>query len=94
MKIRVKSYLNITGLKRERIVATKEDITLKDFLIDLSNRYDKKIRELLFDPKGEQLKPYYLVLLNGKSCFAFPNQIHTKLNNGDSIVILPPTAGG
>ena len=44
MKIRVKSYLNITGLKRERVVATKEDITLKDFLIDLSNRYDKKIK--------------------------------------------------
>ncbi len=93
MKIKVTSYLNVTGLKGEKILATKEGITLKDFLIDLSDRYNREIKEQLFD-SDEQLKSHYLVILNGKLYWAFPDQMHTKLNDGDSIIILPPLAGG
>lgn len=70
------------------------DITLKDFLIELSNKYNRGIRELLFDSTEEQLKPNHIVLLNGKHWWSLANKIHTKLNNGDAITIFPPLTGG
>lgn len=94
MKIRAKICLNIHGLNWERVVTTKKDISLKDFLVDLSKRYDKMIRNLLFDSEEERLRSDYVVLLNGRHYFTFADQILTKLHDGDSVVILAPMVGG
>ena len=94
MKIKVKFYLSSIGLTGERIAVTKEDITLKDFLIQLSNKYNKKMKESFFDFTGGKLRPGYVVLYNGKHLWDLPNKINTKLNDEDLITIFSAFSGG
>jgi molybdopterin synthase sulfur carrier subunit len=50
------------------------------------------LREEIFDAGGS-LKPYVNVLKNGRNVF-FINNLATRLEEGDTLAIFPPVAGG
>ncbi len=50
------------------------------------------LREEIFDARGS-LKPYVNILKNGRNVF-FINDLATMLEEGDTLAIFPPVAGG
>ena len=64
--------------------------TLAELIDDLDGRYSG-IRERLVDDKG--LRRFVNVYLNDEDV-RFLDGLETKLNDGDSVTILPAVAGG
>jgi molybdopterin synthase sulfur carrier subunit len=63
--------------------------TVKDLLNLLCNTHER--RETLFD-KGK-LKPHILVMKNGRH-IRHLKELATQLNDGDTVSVFPPIAGG
>ncbi len=62
-------------------------------VIDLfMSEHGNKIRKNFLTPKGK-LETHVVILVNGRN-YLFLNELKTKLNNGDQIVISPPLVGG
>lgn len=62
-------------------------------VIDLfMNEHGNKIRKNFITPKGK-LETHVVILVNGRN-YLFLNELHTKLKDGDQIVISPPLVGG
>ena len=68
MKVRVE-YLghikNITDNKREEEIETSEDVTITDLLTQLSRKYGEPFRKAIYEPKGSDVKPNYIITVNG-----------------------------
>ena len=93
--IEVRSILTIrkvmnTGLVRMSI---PRDGTVADLLEALVDRFGEKLGEQLFEPGTTNLWPYMHILVNGRH-FAFTGRMGTALNDGDSVLIMPPAGGG
>ncbi|MDR0797580.1 MAG: MoaD family protein, partial [Nitrososphaerota archaeon] len=79
----------ITGKKEEKIdYPEKQKITINTTLETLSNKYGKPFTDYIFNAKG-QIKNFIQLLINGTS---IPNEdkLETTLQNGDTLIILPP----
>jgi MoaD family protein len=62
-------------------------------VIDLFMReHGNKIRKNFITSKGK-LESHIVVLVNGRN-YLFLDELNTKLNDGDQIVISPPLVGG
>ncbi|MFX0023863.1 MAG: MoaD/ThiS family protein [Candidatus Hermodarchaeota archaeon] len=62
-------------------------------VIDLfMSEHGKKIRKNFITPKGN-LETHVVILVNGRN-YMFLDELNTKLNNGDIIIISPPLVGG
>jgi molybdopterin synthase sulfur carrier subunit len=83
----------ITGKKEEKIVfPEKQKITVAITLKTLSDKYGKSFTDYIFDSKG-QIKNFLQLLINGTS-ITVENKLEFTLQNGDTLIILPPVGGG
>jgi len=83
----------ITGKKEEKIFFTeKQKITVSLTLKTLSDRYGKPFTDYIFDSKG-QIKNFLQLIINGAS-ITQDNKLEMPLQNGDTLIILPPVGGG
>lgn len=57
----------------------------------LCQKYGEKMRARIF--KGAELKPYVLVLVNGRH-IGLLQGLETELKDQDTVAILPPVGGG
>ena len=96
MKIKVE-YIghikNITDNRREEEVETSEDVTVAKLLTMLSKKYGEPFRKAIYEPKGSDIKPNYIITVNGYLL----NQLRgleTKLKKGDHVTLLPIVSGG
>ena len=71
-----------------------ENATVRSLLTELSDRYGERLKEWFFEPETMELKPRCLVLVNGLDYRSLPDQWDSKLNNGDTVALFPPAAGG
>ena len=69
--------------RRAEDVPLEEDSTLKDLAVWLRREREIKLPD-----------PSILTVLNGKGWDQYPDELHTRLNQGDTILLLPPIAGG
>lgn len=96
MKVRVE-YLghikNITDNKREEEIETSEDVTITDLLTQLSRKYGEPFRKAIYEPKGSDVKPNYIITVNGYLLNQLKG-LETKLKKGDHIALLPIVSGG
>ena len=96
MKVRVE-YLghikNITDNKREEEIETSEDVTITDLLTQLSWKYGEPFRKAIYGPKGSDVKPNYIVTVNGYLLNQLKG-LETRLKKGDHIALLPIVSGG
>lgn len=96
MKIKVE-YIghikNITDNRREEEVETSEDVTVAKLLTMLSKRYGEPFRKAIYEPKGSDIKPNYIVTVNGYLLNQLKG-LETKLKKGDHVTLLPIVSGG
>lgn len=76
------SLADKTG-KRAEDVTLEEDSTLEDLAGWLRREREIKLPD-----------PSILTVLNGKGWDQYPDKHHTRLNQGDTILLFPPIAGG
>jgi len=83
----------ITGKKEEVIVfPEKQKVTVALTLETLSEKYGKSFIDYVFDSKG-QIKNFLQLLINGASIVS-DDKLELILQNGDTLIILPPVGGG
>lgn len=96
MKVKVE-YLghikNITGNRREEELEVKESSTITDLLNMLTKQYGEPFKKAVYEPKGADVKPNYIVSVNGYLLNQLKG-LDTKLENGDHVAILPIVSGG
>lgn len=72
---------------------TYEGNTVDEILTKFITDYGDSLDESLIDHETKKLRPYILVLVNGRNIL-FLNGFNTPLQEGDVIAISPPIAGG
>lgn len=95
MKVILKfvSPLHELSGKKEDYIELSKDMTIKDLISIMNNRYDKKFIEYIFDEKTGNFKSHIVVMKNGVNIKSL-NDIETKLEDGDIIHFFPPVCGG
>jgi MoaD family protein len=84
---------NMTSNTREQELETQADSTIADLLDILSKQYGESFRKAIYEPKGTDIKPNYIVTINGYLLNQLKG-LKTKLKNGDHVAILPIVSGG
>jgi MoaD family protein len=83
----------ITGKKEEKIIfPEKQKITVALTLKTLSDKYNKSFTDYIFDSKG-QIKNFLQLIINETSITS-DDKLEVTLQNGDTLIILPPVGGG
>jgi len=83
----------MTNNKREEEIETKEDATITDLLVHLSREYGEPFKKAIYEPKGTDVKPNYIITVNGYLLNQLKG-LETKLKNGDHVTLLPIVSGG
>ncbi|MDY6861416.1 MAG: MoaD/ThiS family protein [Thermodesulfobacteriota bacterium] len=95
--IKIKPFMGIRKAmdNAEEIDLDIEDpVTLKEMLNKLSRKYGDNFRKLIFDETTDQIKDHYNILVNGRQYQHLPEQLDTRLNDGDIVSLFPPAGGG
>jgi len=92
-KVRVK-YLapicDIAGTYQEALDLEEGDSTM-DVIGRLCHQYGQAVRDLFYRPSGE-FRPMFIILRNTQPMEA--EELGEPLQGGDTIVFVPPIAGG
>jgi MoaD family protein len=84
---------NVLGSRRDEEVEVKENASVADLLSALSSRHGPAFRKAIYEPQGEDVKPNYIVTVNGYLLNQLKG-LETRLKNGDHVTILPIVSGG
>ena len=87
--IKVKLFANFREFTKTKEIQL-EGNTVKDILDALSIKFPG-IENIIF--KGEDLRPYINIFLNGKNILE-SGGLEIRLNENDEIAIFPPVSGG
>lgn len=68
------------------------DGTLNGFLKALGEKISPKLVEDIYDPESKYIKNNLIVMINGRNVKDIKGEL--KFNNGDTVAIFPPVAGG
>ncbi len=96
MNIRIKGFLNFQKESEDQAVHVMKDsrATIRDLLNELSEKYGKNFKDLLFDPKTKEVKSYHFIIVNGVSYRDLPKDLDHELKEGDEVALYPQIAGG
>ena len=81
------------GLKQAEQVELKDDSSLVDLLSMLAEKHGDSFKKSVYEPKDTDLKPYYILSLNG----VLLNQLkglETALKDGAHLIFMPVVTGG
>ena len=81
------------GLKQAEQVELEDDVAVCDLLSLLAEKYGEPFKKAIYEPKGLDLKPYYVLSLNGLLLNQLSG-IETKLKDGDRVILMPVVSGG
>ncbi|HVP92566.1 MAG TPA: ubiquitin-like small modifier protein 1 [Acidobacteriota bacterium] len=88
------SLRELVGKKEETLkFSNNEGVTVNTVLERLTKRYGKEFVEYVYDRKTGEVKSFLQFLINGRSASALKG-LHTKLEDGDVLAIIPPVGGG
>ena len=95
MTIRVETYLRAqpSGGKPYLEMKAEEGSTLKGLLLQLAEAHGPDLGEVFVDGTTGEIKPHYLVLINGRRISQSENA-DKLLADGDVISIIRPFSGG
>jgi MoaD family protein len=96
MKITIKEFFNIREAmgKVGQLEMEVDHASVREILVELSNRYGAKFKEEVFDPETNDIRSENQILINGRHYRYFPAGLDTELHEGDMLAIFPPVAGG
>jgi molybdopterin synthase sulfur carrier subunit len=81
------------SVERGESVKLRDDASVRDLLSLLAEKHGEPFQKAVYEPKGTDLKPHYIVSVNGLLLNQL-NGIETKLKDGDRIVLMPVVTGG
>jgi molybdopterin synthase sulfur carrier subunit len=81
------------GLKQAEQIELKNDSSVCDLLSLLAEKHGEPFQKTVYEPKGLDLKPFYILSLNGLLLNQL-NGIETKLKDGDRVILMPIVSGG
>ena len=81
------------GLKQAEQVELKDNASMRDLLNLLAEKHGETFTTQVYDPKDADLKPYYIVSVNGLLTNQL-NDMETKLKDGDRVIFMPVVSGG
>lgn len=98
-KVRLKfphSFVSILNTQDSDLLILEKELeegaTIGDLLADLASSYTD-FRKAVFDPDIGKVSDQIMVILND-SLLQVPDATEAKLNDGDSIILLPVYSGG
>jgi MoaD family protein len=96
MAIKVKGYLIYNEIIGEQLISIKKgnSFTVLSLLNLLATELDQEFSHSIFDPQTNELQEYVAVIINGRSYANLPEELDTRLQDGDEVAIFPPMAGG
>lgn len=92
MPVEVKFFANfreIVGQKK----TTMEANSIQDLLLKIRDEYSELNPEIFSDPENAELNDFVNVMINGRRINMLEGT-ETELENGDTVAIFPPVAGG
>jgi molybdopterin synthase sulfur carrier subunit len=81
------------GAEQGERVELKNDALVSDLLAILAEKHGEPFKKTIYEPKGLDLKPHYILAINGLLLNQL-NGIETKLKDGDRLVFMPVVTGG
>lgn len=97
MKISVRFFTTLREIvgKREETLEFPNDavVTVGMVLNRLAELYGKSFIDYVYDGKTGEVKSFLQFLVNGRSASTLKG-MNTKLEDGDTLAILPPVGGG
>jgi molybdopterin synthase sulfur carrier subunit len=84
---------NVIGSVKEEELEIKEDSSVADLLMMLSERYGERFKKAVYEPRSLDVKSNYIITVNGYLLNQLKG-VETKLKNGDHVIILPIVSGG
>jgi len=80
-------------LKQAEQVELKDDALVCDLLYFLAEKHGAPFKTSVYDPRDSDLKPYYILSVNGLLINQL-NNMETKLKDGDRLIFMPVVSGG
>jgi sulfur-carrier protein len=95
MKITIHSILEIKQVlgQRRLEVDLPQGSAVEGLLAYMKERWGEKLHTHLFDPDSGQILSHLRIMVNGQT-INFLKGMHTQLNEGDEVLILPLASGG
>jgi len=84
---------NIIGTGQEEEIEIKEEASIADLLMVLSEKYGEPFKKAVYERSGTDVKSNYIITVNGYLLNQLGG-VETKLKNGDHITLLPIVSGG
>jgi molybdopterin synthase sulfur carrier subunit len=81
------------GVEQAERFELKDDASVADLLFLLAEKHGESFKKAVYEPKGLDLKPHYILSVNGLLLNQL-NGIETKLKDGDRVVLMPVVTGG
>lgn len=96
MKIKIKGFFDVRHALGDRAVLELEleSSTIRGVLNELSERFGRKFRDLLFDPETAEVRTLNQILVNGRHYRYLEGRLDAPLKDEDELAIFPPVAGG
>ncbi len=85
----VKTYTN----KTHEEVKLEEPATVFDLLSQLASQFGKQFTDEIYEPGAKDVKPMFTVMVNGVVTGQLAG-LDTKLNEGDTVILMPLMTGG
>jgi len=92
IEVRFYAYLREITDKHSESIILKDGSTIIDALKLVIDKYGERMRRYILDDKG-QIRNYITIAINAQKIDRARIEGYT-LNDGDVLVIIPPTAGG
>ena len=71
-----------------------EELTIRQLLEELCNRFGEDLRNMIFDPEARGQSQDIKILINGRHYRHMPDGFDNELKDGDEVSIFPLMAGG
>ena len=81
------------GVEQGERAELEDGALVRDLLLLLAEKHGEPFKKAVYEPKGVDLKPHYIVSVNGLLLNQL-NGIETKLKDGDRVVLMPVVTGG
>jgi len=96
MKIKVKSFLTLRKVMdgQASLEIEAEELTIRQLLEKLCNRFGENLRNMIFDPETQGQSQDIKILVNGRHFRHLPDGFDNELKDGDEVSIFPLMAGG
>jgi len=95
LKVNVQFFAAVRELVglREETLELPNGSTVKNLLDLLVERHGQSLRNYIYDPKSDELRRSFQVLVGDKPTSAL-NGLSTELTDGCVLAIIPPVGGG